>query len=135
MDKKFTYKFQVRGYELDSFGHVNNSVYLNYLEQARWEIVQKLGLLEIFKEEKIFLVVIEANIRYINELNIFDNAIAVTEMHRKGFFIAFKQNIVDENSKKIAKTTIKGLFVNDKREPVDIPKIILPYLHEPILNK
>ena len=27
----------VRGYEIDVYGHVNNAVYLQWLEQARWE--------------------------------------------------------------------------------------------------
>eukprot|EP01102_Stenamoeba_stenopodia_P011185 TRINITY_DN3421_c0_g1_i1.p1 TRINITY_DN3421_c0_g1~~TRINITY_DN3421_c0_g1_i1.p1 ORF type:complete len:241 (-),score=40.47 TRINITY_DN3421_c0_g1_i1:153-875(-) len=30
---------KVRGYELDSFGHVNNAVYLNWLEVVRWELM------------------------------------------------------------------------------------------------
>ena len=130
MEKIFKYSFQVRGYELDSFGHVNNSVYLNYLEQARWEIIQKLKLLEFFKNSSSFLVVIEVNIKYINELNIFDNAIVKTKMYRKGFFVEFKQNILDEASKKIAKATIKCLFVDKLRNPIDIPEVISPYLHE-----
>jgi YbgC/YbaW family acyl-CoA thioester hydrolase len=37
-------RFRVRGYELDSFGHVNNAVYLNYLEAARGEFLLKAGL-------------------------------------------------------------------------------------------
>ena len=28
----------MRGYEIDSFGHVNNAVYLSWLEHARWEL-------------------------------------------------------------------------------------------------
>ena len=34
----FTSEIDVRGYELDSFGHVNNAVYLQWLEHARWEL-------------------------------------------------------------------------------------------------
>lgn len=30
----FTWRLQVRHYEIDQLGHVNNAVYLNYLEQA-----------------------------------------------------------------------------------------------------
>ncbi len=30
----FTWRLQVRYYEIDRLGHVNNAVYLNYLEQA-----------------------------------------------------------------------------------------------------
>lgn len=34
----FSVDVVVRGYELDPWGHVNNSVYLNWLEHARWEL-------------------------------------------------------------------------------------------------
>ncbi len=34
MTRVFTWQFEVRGYELDSFGHVNNAVYNNYMEEA-----------------------------------------------------------------------------------------------------
>lgn len=30
--------FPVRGYEIDSLGHVNNAVYLQWMEHARWEM-------------------------------------------------------------------------------------------------
>ncbi|MCL2092774.1 MAG: acyl-CoA thioesterase [Treponema sp.] len=33
----------VRTYECDSYGHVNNANYLNYLEYARWEFLKDLG--------------------------------------------------------------------------------------------
>ena len=33
---------EVRGYELDSFNHVDNAVYLNYYEHARWQILRRL---------------------------------------------------------------------------------------------
>ena len=35
---KTRFEFNVRGYELDSFGHVNNAVYLNYLEQIAQKV-------------------------------------------------------------------------------------------------
>lgn len=34
----FSTEIDVRGYEIDSFGHVNNAVYLSWLEHARWEL-------------------------------------------------------------------------------------------------
>ena len=32
-----------RAYELDSFGHVNHAVHLNYFEQARFEVLARCG--------------------------------------------------------------------------------------------
>ena len=34
---------QVRTYECDSYGHVNNANYLNYLEFARYELLKDIG--------------------------------------------------------------------------------------------
>ncbi|MBK6281447.1 MAG: acyl-CoA thioesterase [Draconibacterium sp.] len=93
MKRIFKYEFQVRGYELDSFGHVNNAVYLNYLEQARWEIVQKLGVLELLKKNDCIFIVVETSIRYVNELNIFDVAFVETELFRKGFLLSLSTKL------------------------------------------
>ena len=35
--------FQVRTYECDSYGHVNNANYLNYLEFGRYELLKDIG--------------------------------------------------------------------------------------------
>jgi len=122
LDNKYTYKFVVRGYELDSFGHVNSAVYLNYLEQARWDIIEQLGLLKHFKETGNFLVLVENKIKYIHELNIFNKVYIETSMSRPGFFVEFKQNIfLQDTNKKIAKSFAKCLFVDKNRNPLDIP--------------
>ncbi len=38
-----TIEFQVRSYECDSYNHVNNAVYLNYLEHARIQFMHHIG--------------------------------------------------------------------------------------------
>lgn len=44
----FSTEIDVRGYEIDSFGHVNNAIYLSWLEHARWELglTHRLNLTE-----------------------------------------------------------------------------------------
>ena len=39
----FTMRLTVRRYEIDALGHVNNAVYLNYLEQAATQHADALG--------------------------------------------------------------------------------------------
>jgi acyl-CoA thioester hydrolase len=41
---RFTTRLRVRRYEMDALGHVNNAVYLNYLEHAAVEHSDRLGL-------------------------------------------------------------------------------------------
>ena len=38
----------VRSYELDAYNHVNNAVYLNYLEYARMEYLRRIGFDYVF---------------------------------------------------------------------------------------
>ena len=56
---------RVRSYELDSFGHVNNAVYLNYFEEARSEYLKQLGLsFQTIAQSGIQIVIVEASVRY-----------------------------------------------------------------------
>jgi YbgC/YbaW family acyl-CoA thioester hydrolase len=43
-------EIEARAYELDSFGHINHAVYLNYFEQARFEVLARAG----FTYEELF---------------------------------------------------------------------------------
>ena len=40
---RFSVRFHVRQYELDQYGHVNNAVYLNWVEQVAVEHVEAMG--------------------------------------------------------------------------------------------
>ncbi|MEV6276762.1 acyl-CoA thioesterase [Nocardia sp. NPDC051832] len=65
----FSVPITVRGYELDSLGHVNQAVYLQYAEHARWELLRAAGV----GQDKLLAtgfapVVLENNIKYQREL-------------------------------------------------------------------
>lgn len=40
----FQVRIRVRGYELDTQGHLNQAVYLQYGEHARWECLRAAGI-------------------------------------------------------------------------------------------
>ncbi|WNM31148.1 acyl-CoA thioesterase [Streptomyces sp. Li-HN-5-11] len=44
MSEPFSVLVTVRGYETDVQGHLNQSVYLNYAEHARWSLLQAAGI-------------------------------------------------------------------------------------------
>src|SRR5262249_61894075 len=44
MGKPATFRLKVRHYEVDQYGHVNHAQYVHYLETARIEALEALGL-------------------------------------------------------------------------------------------
>jgi len=69
VSEPFSVPVTVRGYETDSLGHLNQSVYLQYAEHARWELLQAAGVGQAeLLAEGIAPVVLETTIRYLREL-------------------------------------------------------------------
>lgn len=116
----------VRGYEIDSFGHVNNAVYLNYCEQARWEILKSLDLFDFFSLNRLILVVTEADIRYIKEARVFDELLVVTDVEKSSPYLVFNHVILRADSgERITRASIKTLLVDEERVPHDIPDLFI----------
>ena len=57
-------EIKVRGYHIDVYSHVNNARYLEFMEEARWLIIEEyIGLKRMEAKEVIFAVV-NININY-----------------------------------------------------------------------
>ncbi|MFJ4438330.1 acyl-CoA thioesterase [Streptomyces sp. NPDC088923] len=68
-EQQFSVSVRVRGYETDVQGHLNQSVYLQYAEHARWELFLAAGITQgDLAEAGIGPVVLETTIRYLREL-------------------------------------------------------------------
>lgn len=123
---KYSYKTEVRGYELDSYGHVNNAVYVSYTEQARWEILKNAGLLKSFLDRNLLLVVTETNIRYMRELKLFDKIEITTNIKFEAPYLVFIHDILNlTGNLKAAKAEVKTLLIDKNRIPQDIPAELL----------
>ncbi|WP_446220376.1 acyl-CoA thioesterase [Micromonospora sp. IBHARD004] len=69
MSQPFRVRIAVRGYELDIQGHVNQAVYLQYAEHARWECLRAAGLHpDALRAAGVGPVQLECTIRYLREL-------------------------------------------------------------------
>ncbi len=69
MGEPFQVRIRVRGYELDPQGHVNQAVYLQYGEHARWECWLAAGIPQSkLLDAGIAPVALDASIRYLREL-------------------------------------------------------------------
>ncbi|MFG1795138.1 acyl-CoA thioesterase [Nocardia sp. NPDC049149] len=78
----FTVPVTVRGYELDTQGHLNQAVYAQYAEHARWELLRAAGLpQDKLIAEGIGPVLLESNIKFLRELRGGDEITVSVEFH------------------------------------------------------
>ena len=57
-------EIKVRGYHLDLFRHVNNARYLEFLEEARWSLLEVTNNLDILEKQGYAFAVVNININY-----------------------------------------------------------------------
>ncbi|MGA8112842.1 MAG: acyl-CoA thioesterase [Actinocatenispora sp.] len=69
MAEPFAVRMTVRGYELDTQGHLNQAVYLQYAEHARWELLRAAGITQdALLRTGVGPVALEVTVRYRREL-------------------------------------------------------------------
>ncbi|MGW4194411.1 acyl-CoA thioesterase [Streptomyces sp. NPDC005004] len=69
MPEPFSVRVTVRGYETDTQGHLNQAVYLNYAEHARWSLLQAAGISQArLVGRGVGPVALETTIRFRHEL-------------------------------------------------------------------
>ena len=57
-------EIKVRGFHIDIFSHVNNARYLEFMEEARWVVIDKYIDLKRMQAKGIIFVVVNININY-----------------------------------------------------------------------
>ncbi len=123
MDKIFKSELEVRGYELDSFGHVNNANYLNYLEFARWKMLEEEGVtLKNFQAWDRFPVIAAIDIQYIKPAFMGDLLTIETRLvDYKRSSMQLEQTILNGTSK-IASAKIRSVIVTGEGRPAELPE-------------
>ena len=118
----FEYHLKAKGYELDSYNHVNNAVYLNYMEQARWEIMRDQKLLDKLQSSGKKLVVTEVHVKYIREIRLFDEIVVLTKIKKEAPYLVFQHKIKNKtNGLFAAKANVKTILLDSDNMPEDIP--------------
>lgn len=120
----FEYDKQILEQNLDTFGHVNNAMYLVMYEEARWDFITKngKGLSEII-EKKIGPVLLEMQLTFKAELKNREKIKIVSrclEMKNK-YVMVLEQKMYKEDGK-LASTLILSCGLMDLNER----KLIIP---------
>ena len=92
-----SYSLRVRSYELDIYGHVNNAVYMNWLEHGRSQLLQDKGFnyVSIAEAWDVRLVTVATTINFKAQLGLDDEIEVRTCVKRMGnSSVVFDQKIV-----------------------------------------
>lgn len=126
--------FEAGGHESGSFNHVNNAVYLNYIEAARWDFFNDNKWLDYMRSQTLHPVVIEINIRFIQELKVFDKAVIKSRWRYDGDYLIADQNIYSEKTnKKVVESTVKMILVSLERVVHELPEFIKNELDKKVM--
>lgn len=125
--KVFTAPLKVRTYECDFYGHVNNAVYLNYLEYARMEALNEKGFtLENMKARGYVVVVRRVELDYKLPLFMGDEiTIRTFTSQARNTSGVFTQQIIRNKDQRMAlEAKITWVFTNLDGKPIPIPNEI-----------
>ena len=120
----FVWELRVRSYELDLLGHVNNAVYMNYLEAARIEAMASIGLsLERLKKEGVHVVVAAAALRYLAPSHLHDELSVTVEVTRIGrTSVTVHQTVYNRSTDRLSvDAEIVGVFLGPDGKPMAVP--------------
>ena len=114
---------QVRTYECDSYEHVNNANYLNYLEFARYEYLKDIGFDypgAIKAGYGVYVARIE--IDYQKPALVDDTLIIKTWPLKKGAASGVMAQEIRRGEDMLAKAKVTWAFVDSRGMPTKIPK-------------
>ena len=114
---------RVRFYELDPYGHVNHSVYVQYFEAARVEWLEAVGHpLEKLQASGVQIVVTELNTKYLGSAGPSDRLTVRSELvDLRRASMTFRQQIW-AGDRLLVEQTIKAATTNLDGRPVRVPE-------------
>ena len=116
------YELVIKEHHLDTFGHVNNAIYLQLFEEARWDLITErgFGMKEIMKRRQ-GPVVLEIQIKFIKELKLREKIqINFETIDQKGKIGHFKQQMINSQGEVSCEATFTvGFFDLNARKLID----------------
>jgi acyl-CoA thioester hydrolase len=114
--------FTVRTYECDSYGHVNNAVYLQYLEYARWQYLKDIGFdYERARQAGYGTYVAHIEIDYKRPALTDDELTIASTPVKKGAVSGTIHQVITRGEETIADAKVTWAFVDSSGRPVRIP--------------
>ncbi len=121
---RFVCSLTVRTYELDGFRHVNNAVFVQYLEAARGEMILSAGLeYADFHRWEAYPVVARLEAEYFRPAHADDDLeieCSVVETKRTRFTVQYRIRRIKDDALILRASTVHA-FVRPDGKPVRVP--------------
>lgn len=112
----FSMDIDVRDYELDSEGIVNNANYLHYLEMTRHEFCKKEGMsFDEMRRNGLIPVLNRVEIDYVTSLVSGDRMTSCLNLSRKGPRFVFRQDIYNQRGETVVKAIVSVVTLENGR--------------------
>lgn len=123
MAEIYKVEFKVRSYEVDIYGHVNNATYMNFLEQARNEILALKDMsYKQLMEKGVFFALVHTSINYRAESFVDEILVVSGEIiHFGNSSIRLKHEIVNKETGKLIVDAEAVIAFTDGKRPIPIP--------------
>lgn len=110
----FSIEMQVRDYELDAEGIVNNANYLHYLEHTRHQFCTQNGIsFAEMQERGIIPVLNKVEIEYKTPLRSGDSFVSKLTLERKGPRFVFYQDIFKPDGTMVVKAVVSCVCLSE----------------------
>ena len=122
----FTYERKINYYETDRMGVVHHSNYIRFLEEARCEWLNELGMpFELFEEKGITIPVLGVNVTYKYHVTFGDTILIHTFMKEyTGVRMTVGYEVKDKKTGNIVLTgETKHCFTNKEIKPINLKKV------------
>ncbi len=119
----FESEFEVKSYDIDVVGHVNNIVYIRWLEDIRMNFLNKFLPYNDLMNKGISPVLVNTQIEYLQPIKMFDEVIAesyISDVKGPRLFMEFEFYV---GERLMAKAKQTGIFFDvHKQRPVRPPE-------------
>jgi YbgC/YbaW family acyl-CoA thioester hydrolase len=119
----YKYDIIIKEQHLDSYGHVNNAMYLSLYEEARWEAITAGGYgYKVVHETGMGPVILAIDLKFFKELNLRETITVNLEMiSYEGKIFKMKQQMLKANGEVASEMILTAGFFDLKNR-----KLILP---------
>ncbi len=127
MSTPFTDRLRVRAYECDSFGHVNNATYIQYLQQATFDAIGVLSCADALPKPRTLSIEYHTPARYGDVLDIATWVLgADVERVRCGYKITRRWNVAPIVSAQIEWESLTPITLQEMRNEAPLKPFTLP---------